>query len=240
METTPPPLPPQPVKATRRNATTFKLLLIAALVLLLQAPLHLVGMLQQERLTNIMKSGRAWADNGATDADRAAAEAATQVSPEKMANPAFEPYRVVVRALKHNILVLVLVFTAFFLFETLCGLRLHAIHYGLVGAALCLFYLALLALGEVMAPGLAYLTAAGASSVLITFYSAAILRGRDRAAVIGGLLICVHGMLYVVLHMQNFALLAGTATLFAALAAVMYFTRNIDWHGSDEGKEVTA
>src|SRR5258708_17738838 len=54
------------------------------------------------------------------------------------------------RSLKHSVLVLTLVFTAFFLFETLAGLRLHAVHYGLVGAALCLFYLALLALGEVL------------------------------------------------------------------------------------------
>ena len=53
------------------------------------------------------------------------------------------------RALKHSVLILTLVFTAFFLLETLGGLRLHAVHYGLIGAALCLFYLVLLALGEV-------------------------------------------------------------------------------------------
>jgi inner membrane protein len=40
-------------------------------------------------------------------------------------------------------------------------------------------------------------------------------------------------VLYVVLRMENFALLAGTGALFAALAAVMYFTRNIDWHAQD-------
>ena len=137
------------------------------------------------------------------------------------------------RALKHGVLVLALVFAAFFLFETLAGLRLHAVHYGLVGAAMCLFYLALLALGEVVEPGAAYVGAAGASSVLVTLYSAAILKTRGRALVIGALLGSVHSVLYVVLRMENFALLAGTGALFAALAAVMYFTRNIDWHAQD-------
>ena len=45
----------------------------------------------------------------------------------------------VYRSLKHSALILTLIFAAFFLFETLAGLRLHAVHYGLVGAAMCLF-----------------------------------------------------------------------------------------------------
>lgn len=137
------------------------------------------------------------------------------------------------RALKHGALVLALVFTAFFLFETLAGLRLHAVHYSLVGAALCLFYLALLALGEVMRPGLAYWGAALASSALITLYSAAILAAWMRAALIAGLLTAVHSVLFVVLRMEDYALLAGTGALFAALAAVMYCTRNVDWHAHE-------
>ena len=44
-----------------------------------------------------------------------------------------------------------------------------------------------------------------------------------------GSLICVHGVLYVVLRMESHALLAGTAALFAAVAAIMYFTGNVDW-----------
>ena len=147
----------------------------------------------------------------------------------------FEPYRIVERALKHSVLVLALVFAAFFLFETLAGLRLHAVHYGLVGAAMCLFYLALLALGEVMPPGPAYLGAAGASSLMIALYSAAILRSWARAGVIAGVLSSVHGVLYVVLRMESLALLAGTAALFAALGAVMFFTRNVEWQGAETG-----
>jgi inner membrane protein involved in colicin E2 resistance len=230
---TPPLLPPAaptaPTKTDRRNRATLKLLFIAALVLLLQWPLHLVNALQQER--------RETRGSGGTSAAAAASAVAGagRVAPPVSADGAFEAYRMVERALKHSVLVLALVFAAFFLFETLAGLRLHAVHYGLVGAAMSLFYLALLALGEVFAPGVAYVGAAVASSALVVLYSAAILKSRGRAAVIGALLAGVHGVLFVVLQMEYYALLAGTGALFAALAAVMFFTRHIDWHAQDAG-----
>lgn len=241
METIPPLLPN---KTDRRNATTLKLIIIAALVLLLQAPLFYVSSLQQERRANVAKSRQPWTESAGeeiaeSDARRTAV-AVAPTAPKAQTTGRFAPYHMVERALKYNILVLVLVFSAFFLFETLSELRLHAIHYGLVGAAMCLFYLALLALGEVIEPSMAYLGAAAASSGLITFYSAAILRGAGRAVAIGVLLTIVHGVLFVILQMEYLALLAGTAALFAALAAIMYFTRNVDWQGRDAGKAVVA
>jgi inner membrane protein involved in colicin E2 resistance len=220
---TPPTLVPRS-KYDRRNAVTLKLLFIAALVLLLHVPLHLVNALRQERTQNLEQAVQRVAARTPEAPARSARSAAT-----------FEGYRMVERSLKHGVLVLSLVFAAFFLFETLAGLRLHAIHYSLVGAALCLFYLALLAMGEVITPGSAYVVAATASSLLITLYSASILRGWARASLIAGLLAIVHSVLFVVLRMEDFALLAGTAALFAALAAVMFFTRNVDWHAQDVG-----
>lgn len=226
-------------KFRRRNAVTLKLLFIAGLVLGLLVPLQLVNLLRQERADNrrralhlpVIEPGQASLSGG-----RAPAEA-TARPVDAPPEPTLEGYRMVERSLKHGVLVLALVFTAFFLFEILASLRLHPVHYGLVGAALCLFYLALLALGEVMLPGPAYVGAAFASSLLITLYSAAILRTWIRASLIAGLLTAVHSVLYVVLRMEEFALLAGTAALFAALGAVMYFTRRIDWFAQEEGTE---
>jgi inner membrane protein involved in colicin E2 resistance len=240
----PPLLPPvASAKTDLRNRATLKLLFIALLVLLLQLPLHLVGSLQQERREARAVPRRVAAGRSVTEAPRAVVPARPDPARDETVETGyvFEAYRMVDRALKHSVLVLALVFAAFFLFETLAGLRLHAVHYGLVGAAMCLFYLALLALGEVIEPGPAYIGAAAASSLLITLYSAAILRGRGRAAVIAALLASVHSVLYVVLRMENYALLAGTGALFVALAAVMYFTRNVDWQAHDAGpKEVVA
>jgi inner membrane protein len=227
---TPPPLTPSRRKIDRRNAVTLKMLFIGALVLLLQLPLHFVNSLRQERNDN-----RKRGFNLAVPTPSAVrgAQPATAIASSPPADDVFEGYRMVERSLKHGVLVLALVFAAFFLFEVVAGLRLHAVHYILVGAALCLFYLALLAMGEVTTPGTAYVTAAVASSTLITCYSAAILRTWIRATMIAGLLAAVHGALFVVLRMEDFALLAGTGALFAALSAIMYFTRKVDWHAED-------
>ncbi len=227
---TPPPLPGLTRKIDRRNAVTLKLLFIAGLVLLLQVPLYLVNSLRQERSDN---RKRAFHLPVASTASARGDVAVPPVRDEVPDDAVFEGYRMVERSLKHGVLVLALVFAAFFLFEILAGLRLHALHYGLVGGALCLFYLALLALGEVASPGHAYVGAAVASSSLITLYSVAILKTWIRATLVAGLLAAVHSVLFVVLRMEDFALLAGTGALFAALAAVMFFTRHIDWHAEE-------
>ena len=225
MSAEPPVINPPP--ARRRNVVTWKLLFIAALVLLLQLPLILINNLRTER-------------SGNRDAAMTRRVADRETGPVPAYNPAVaaaEGYRMVERALKHSMLVLTLVFTAFFLFETLAGLRLHAVHYGLVGAALCLFYLALLALGEVLPPGPAYVAAAVASSLLITLYSVTILRSYGRATSIAALLAGEHSVLYVVLRMEDYALLAGTASLFVVLAGLMFFTRHVDWFAQETGRE---
>ena len=222
----PPLINPPPV--SRRYAATLKLLFIGVLILLLHIPLNLVNDLRQERATNRE------AANARISAEKHEPAPARTYSPVVAAA---EGYRMVERALKHSVLVLTLVFAVFFLFETLVGLRLHAVHYGLVGAALCLFYLALLALGEVLTPGLAYIGAAVASSLLIVLYSVSILRSYSRASSIAVLLAAEHSVLYVVLRMEDYALLAGTASLFVVLAGVMFFTRNVDWFAQESGRE---
>jgi inner membrane protein len=137
-------------------------------------------------------------------------------------------YRTVERAIKYGVLFLALVFTTFFLFEALSEVRLGALNYLLVGAALCLFYLGLLSLSEFVGFTAAYAGAAGASVLLIGLYSRSVLRRTRRALLVGGMLGGVYAYLYFVLQMEDFALLAGTGTLFVLLAAVMYATRRLD------------
>ncbi len=141
-----------------------------------------------------------------------------------------DSYRIVERATKYGLLFFVLLFAAFFLFEILAALRLHVFHYILVGAALVLFYLALLSVSEFARFGAAYLAAAGASTLLISLYSVSILRSGARSLVVTGALGGIYGFLFFVLQMQDYSLLAGTAALFAVLGLVMYLTRKIDWH----------
>lgn len=141
-----------------------------------------------------------------------------------------DSYRLVERALKYGILFIVLLFTGFFLFETLARLRIHPLQYLLIGAALCIFYLSLLALSELIPFGRAYLAAAGAATALVTGYSAAVLGRRLRAAVMGLELALIYGFLYITLQLQDYALVFGSAGLFAALATVMFTTRRVNWY----------
>jgi inner membrane protein len=145
-----------------------------------------------------------------------------------------DAYRNVERAIKYGVLFFVLVFAALFLFEILSALKIHPFQYTLVGAALCLFYLGLLSLSEFITFGPAYLAAAAATTLLIWFYSAKVLKGGRRTFIVVGLLAAIYGFLYVALQLQDYSLLFGTAGLFVVLAVVFYVTRNIDWYARDQ------
>ena len=144
---------------------------------------------------------------------------------------AVDSYRLVERSVKYGVLFIVLIFTGFFLFETLAGLRIHAMQYTLVGVALFLFFLTLLALSELMAFGPAYLISAAASGGLITLYSASVLKGAKRAGIIASELVVIFAFIFMTLQLQDYALLLGTVGLFIALGVVMFATRKVDWYG---------
>ena len=55
-----------------------------------------------------------------------------------------------------------------------------------------------------------------------------------RALLIGGLLVALFAVLYVLLSLEAFSLQIGSLLLFAALAGVMYGTRRIDWSAHRE------
>ena len=140
-----------------------------------------------------------------------------------------DSYRMVERAIKYGVLFIALIFTAFFLFEVLSALRIHTIQYTLVGAALCLFYLGVLSLSEFIPFGYAYWIGVLASAALIVLYSLKVLGSGKRTTLIAAALLVIYTYLYVILQMQDYSLLIGTAGLFVVLAIVMYSTRNLDW-----------
>jgi inner membrane protein len=144
-----------------------------------------------------------------------------------------DAYRFVERSIKYGVLFLVLVFTTFFLFEVTARQKIHPLQYLMVGAALCLFYLLLLSISEFIGFGLAYLIAAVASTLLITWYCRSFLGGGVRTLMIGAGLAGVYTFLYITLRQQDYALLMGSIALFIVLAVVMYVTRKIDWYARD-------
>jgi inner membrane protein len=146
-----------------------------------------------------------------------------------------DAYRYVERSIKYGVLFLVLVFTTFFLFEVTARQKIHPFQYLMVGAALCLFYLLLLSVSEFIGFSWAYLIAAVASTVLITWYCRFFLGGGMRTLMIGAGLAGVYLFLYITLRQQDYALLMGAIALFVVLAVVMYVTRKVDWYARDAG-----
>ena len=126
-------------------------------------------------------------------------------------------YSQVDRAAKYGFLFIGFTFLAFLMFDVVGGVRVSAVEYLLVGAALVLFFVLLLALAEVIGFMPAYLAAAAAIAGLNTAYSAAVLKSWRRAGLIGALLVGLYAALYVLLSLEAYSLLIGSALLFAAL-----------------------
>ena len=140
-----------------------------------------------------------------------------------------DSYRQASRSLKYSLLFLALTFGAAWLFEVLGNVRLHMLHYALIGSAICLFYLLELALSEHLGFPAAYGIAACAVVVTNGAYAASLLSARH-AALLAGVIAALYGFMYVLLQLKEHALLVGSITLFLILAAIMYATRKMDWH----------
>jgi inner membrane protein len=139
-------------------------------------------------------------------------------------------YQQAERAVKYGALFIVLTFVIAFLWEIVQGSRLHPIQYLFVGFAMCVFYLLLLSLSEHIGFDRAYLTAATATIALLSWYWSRIVKGARHGVSMAATLAGLYGYLYLLLRLEDYALLAGSLGLFAMLATVMYLTRRVDWY----------
>ena len=139
-------------------------------------------------------------------------------------------YQLVSRSLKYAVLFVGLAFLSFFVVELLTGGRLHAVQYALIGAAQVLFYLLLLSIAEHLGFEAAYAIASSATIGLTTAYAASAFGSRKQAGILLAVLSVQYGALYSLLQVEDYALLLGSALLFAVLAVVMYLTRNLNWY----------
>ena len=147
-----------------------------------------------------------------------------------------EAYQITERSMKYAILFIALTFTVFFFVEVMRKLRVHPIQYVLVGFGLVLFYLLLLSLSEQMSFGLAYIIASLGILVMITSYAHSIFKNNRLTAILAGILVLLYGFLYILLQLQDYALLMGSVGLFIILATVMYLSRKINWYALGGGK----
>jgi inner membrane protein len=134
------------------------------------------------------------------------------------------------RATKYGLLFIGLTFLAVGMFEFMKSLRVHPIQYLLVGAAMSMFFLLLVSLSEHMPFESAYAIASAACVLLLTYYASHMLGHWSRGLPFGLGIATLYGMLFVLLRLEQTALLLGAVALFAVLAAVMMLTRRVDWY----------
>jgi inner membrane protein len=139
-------------------------------------------------------------------------------------------YQRLERSVKYGLLFVGLTFACFYFVDALKQRQIHPIQYGLVGAALVIFYLLLTSLSEHMAFAAAYAIAASACALLIGYYAGHVLGGMRRGAALSALLGGLYAVLFAILRSEDNALLMGALLLFVALASVMTITRRVDWY----------
>jgi inner membrane protein len=139
-------------------------------------------------------------------------------------------YRLSERSVKYGALFIALSFLVLLLFEVLLGLAIHPIQYLLVGGALVQFFLSLVAFAEIIGFAPAYAVSALIVAGMISLYAAAVLRRYLWGGVLFATAAALYGLLFVVLRLEEAALLSGTLVLLTALGLTMYVTRRIDWY----------
>lgn len=140
------------------------------------------------------------------------------------------------RSIKYGLLFILLTFGCFMLFEILKRLPIHPAQYFLVGLAMAVFFLLLIALSEHVAFVAAYLAASTACVALLGGYLGAVLHSRRRGLAFGTLLTLLYGALYGLLVSEDNALLLGSLLLFGMIALAMIATRKVDWYALDAAR----
>ncbi len=134
------------------------------------------------------------------------------------------------RSVRYAILFIGLTFLIFFFIEVLHKVFIHPIQYILVGVALIVFYTLLLSISEHLHYNFAFIISAIATLLLIAGYVRAILRSGSFTMLISGILTVLYTFIFVIIQLQDYALLIGSVGLFIIVGLVMYFSRKIDWY----------
>ncbi|TYA58274.1 cell envelope integrity protein CreD [Formosa maritima] len=136
------------------------------------------------------------------------------------------------RSAKYGFLVIGLTFLVFFLIQTMSNINIHPFQYLMIGLALTMFYTLLVSISEHSNFLKAYLVSGISVITLITLYAKSILKTLKFPVFIGLSLTALYTFIYVIIQLENYALLVGSIGLFLILAIVMFVSRKIDWNNN--------
>ena len=134
------------------------------------------------------------------------------------------------RSIRYAILFIAFTFLVFFFIEVLNKVFIHPIQYILVGIALIVFYSLLLSISEHLKFNFAFIISAIATLLLVAGYVKAILKSNKLAILLTCILFLLYTFIFIIIQLQDFALLIGSIGIFIILGLVMYYSRKIDWY----------
>ena len=143
-----------------------------------------------------------------------------------------DPYQSVTRSLKFILLFNGLIFLSYFVFEVTTSKRVHPAQYALVGVAQIIFYLLLLSLAERIGFDFGFLIAGASTVALLSTNAGWIFASRAQAIRALAVFSVLYALIFMLLRLEDNALLVGAVASFAAVSLAMYLTRSIDWYGS--------
>jgi inner membrane protein len=141
------------------------------------------------------------------------------------------------RSVKYGFLFIVMTFFTLFLFEVMSKRPLHPVPYILTGSAMAVFYLVLLALSEYLSFGFAFAIAAALLVLIVSPYTGAVLGAMRRGYLAGLMMSLTYSLLYILVSADHLSLLLGSLSLLAAIASLMYMTRNVDWYSYGDNRQ---
>jgi inner membrane protein len=140
-----------------------------------------------------------------------------------------DQYQKITRTSKYAILIVLLTFVSLFLTEVIRKNRIHPFNYILIGAAMIIYYTLLLSFSEQVGYNMAYLIASVATIGLVSVFIASLLKNKGAAALFALILSVIYIFIFVIIQLEDLALMIGSIALFIITGLLMYFSRKINW-----------
>jgi inner membrane protein len=140
-----------------------------------------------------------------------------------------DQYQKTTRTSKYAILIILLTFISLFLTEVIRKQSVHIFNYVLIAAAMIIYYLLLLSFSEQIGYNWAYLVASVSTIILTATFIASILKNKMAAILFAFILAVLYTFIFVIIQLEDLALMVGSIALFIIVGILMFFSRKINW-----------
>ncbi|MEM9077660.1 MAG: cell envelope integrity protein CreD [Bacteroidota bacterium] len=145
-----------------------------------------------------------------------------------------DDYQKTERTSKYGFMIIGLTLLVFLLIQISSKIAIHPFQYLMIGLALVMFYTLLISISEHQNYLAAYLISGVSVITLITVYSRSILKNAKFTLLILSSMFSLYSFIFVIIQLEDYALLVGSVGLFLILAMIMFASRKIDWSGNPQ------